>query len=626
MLILELAVQSVRGFSASARINLRAGYLGLKAPGEVPAPLAGLFLALAYPDGRGSDGSFLAPGAKTGRAGFSVQTDDQQIWRLVRDLGGQGALHLLNRDSNQFEVVTQDATEMAQMLRAQVGLPGRSTFQHLYTFSMGQLPSKQPKVRPGQEKQKGGRSSARDLSSGVDVEEAKARIAVLEKELVGAKEVAEYQFRLDGAQSELFNAEQRLKVFQELKQRTALARAEYEQAPTPKILGLPDDIVERVTRAKLDKQRHNEALQRLANEREQAGLQQEALKVPPLHGDRRFLGAVGLGLILLVGGMAGEGLWRYLAVLAIPFFSGAALLALRFIEDLQHASREGAKGDVFDQRERKLKEEYQQSVALVESALDKVGATTNDEFFAVMARREELLPAMEQIQAELSAAESDPVTQGLEMEVEHLKAELEELNERMAAMGGSSAYVREAREIDRELQHLREQIAPPAPPKASDSSMFSGVADPSETFEDPIPKLLDLSQELFATDAATLWSVLRDRVLQYYTALADRRYHDVDVDASGRATVHAPGRTIPAGELPAKDLDLLYLATRLTIIEKWSTQQKLPVLMEDAFGAVIDGPKQALFARMLKHVGTLTQVVQVSGASQPTYAETVLAC
>jgi uncharacterized protein YhaN len=120
--------------------------------------------------------------------------------------------------------------------------------------------------------------------------------------------------------------------------------------------------------------------------------------------------------------------------------------------------------------------------------------------------------------------------------------------------------------------------------------------------------------DLFATDVPSLWSVLHDRASQYITALTDRRYHAMTVDANGRATIEAPGRTIPARELPGKDLDLIYLALRLTLIEKAAPANKLPVVIEDTFNTVIDGPRQPLFGRMVKHLGSLTQVLHVSGA------------
>jgi uncharacterized protein YhaN len=134
-------------------------------------------------------------------------------------------------------------------------------------------------------------------------------------------------------------------------------------------------------------------------------------------------------------------------------------------------------------------------------------------------------------------------------------------------------------------------------------------------YEDPVPALMALGADFFATDLLSLWGILKDRTVQYLGALTDRRYHGISLDRDGRATIDAPGRTIPAGELPAKDLDLLYLSLRLTLIEKASAQRKLPVVLEDTFQTIIDLPKQGLFGRMLKHLGTLTQVLHVTPAS-----------
>jgi uncharacterized protein YhaN len=134
-----------------------------------------------------------------------------------------------------------------------------------------------------------------------------------------------------------------------------------------------------------------------------------------------------------------------------------------------------------------------------------------------------------------------------------------------------------------------------------------------------------LGAELFATDVATLWGVLRDRSVQYLKALSDQRYHSLELAADGRATLQAPGKAVAASELPAKDLDLLYLSLRLTLVEKYSGQTKLPVVIEDAFGGVVDSNKQGLLGRMLKHIGSLTQVLHVTGAGQtPSAAEVVL--
>lgn len=633
MVILELAVQGVRGFSPSARLALKTGYTILKSPGEIPAPLAGLSLALLFPDGRGGDSAFLAPGSKAGRAGVSLQAADGTVWRLVRDLGGQGALNKLNRSTNQFEVFTQDASEMVHALRG-AGFPSRQLFEQLFTFSVGQLPSRrprtqktsagpaQPKAAPKARVQSAFDQYANELAP-TDTGPSVEKLAALEKELAVARQVAEIQFKMDGVQADTFKAEQRLRAWEELKEKLEAARAELHKAPTPQSLGLPDDIVERVRRSGDDKKRRDEALAKLDQERADAGLADDGPRTEPLWRDARFMAAVVLGLLLMIGGLSFEGMGRFLALAAIPAFTFAGLLALRFIEELQHASREGAKRDVFETRRRKIEDEFGLAASIVQTAFDKVEANTPEEFMSIMAKRAELEPSVAQLELEAADFESDPETAGLGDTVARLKAEHEAMNQQL--LGLSGGYAREVREIERELVRMKEALAGKG--TGAPAEDFAAVpTGPAETFEDPCPSLMQLATELFSGDVTTLWGVLRDRCVQYLVALTDKRYHAVDLDPSGRATVQAPGRAVVAAELPAKDLDLLYLALRLTIAERGGSQTRLPVLLEDAFGGVIDANKQGLFARMLKHIGTLTQVLHVIGASQtPPQADATLA-
>lgn len=629
MLLLELAAQAVRGFSPSVRAALKPGYVGLKSPTDIPAPLAGLVVALCYPDGRGGDAAFLAPGAKTGRAGLSVQGQDNEVWRIVRDLGGAGGLHKLNRATNQFDVATQDATEMGQILRAQVGFPARTTYEQFFTFTAGQLPSRRPKqaaktVKMGAPSRGPQLQSAFEqygLSSS-DEGQAQARIAQLERELVTAKEAADLQFRHDGLQGDLFKVEERLRAWDDLKARLDAARAELAHAPSPKNLGLPDDISDRVRRYPDEKKRHADALAKLHAEREVA-LSGEVGSVAPLYRDQRFLGTTLLGLALLVGPAFLEGGLRWLALLSIPLFTFATLLALRWIEDLQHQSREAAKAEVFAVREKKLMDDFSLANMTVQAAFEKTGVISPDEFFTFMSRRDALEPQVAALELEFADLESDPENAQLAGEVDRLKAEMAEVDQRLHSLSGG--YVREVREIERDLAKLKGEQA--ALPRSTPSGEFAAVdVSPPDAFDDPIPGVLLLGTDLFATDVPTLWSALRDRAVQYFTALTDRRYHAIEVDKEGHATAQAPGRTVTAGELPGKDLDLLYLSVRLTLIEKYSVQTRLPILIEDGFGGVIDPAKQALFGRMLKHIGTLTQVLHVTGAAQTNAAaDTVVA-
>lgn len=622
MLILELAVQAVRGFSPSARIALRPGYVGLQSPGELPAPLSGLLVALCFPDGRGGDGAFLAPGAKTGKAGLSIQGSDQLVYRLVRELGGQGALHKLNRATNQFEVVTQDSAEMVQVLRGAVGFPQRSTFEQLFTFSVGQLPTRRPRPKkkaPAAEKAAGPRlASSFDapVQAAGDVAAARAQLAKLEAEVVVANEVGDLQFKIDGLGAELFKLEARTKDYLEMKARVAEAQQKLEGLPTPEKLQVPPETFARMRGFDEEKKKFREAMQRLEAEKESA--QSAEVYVPdPVIRDPRFLGSLAAGLACVAGGVFLEGTARYLALLGVPAFTFAALLALRYIEELQRAGKQGATAGVFAGREKKLTDEFAALEATVDKAIASVGANSIEDFFSILRQAESLRPEVEQLEAQLGRFESDPEFRAIPRRIAEIKQQQEAGNDRLLAVSGG--FMRDPREIEREIARLKESLALAEAPQqaaAPVSGLHAIATGPGETFEDPMPALLRLAADLFATDVPTLWTALQPRAVQYLQALSDRRYHGLDVDLDGNATVHAPGRSLALGELPGRDLDLVFLAVRLTVVEKFSGQGKIPVIFEDAFAAALDPAKQPLLARMLKHLGTLTQVLHVTPAGQ----------
>lgn len=619
MLFLELAAQGVKGFSPSIRVALKPGYLALKSPIDLPAPLAGLVAALAFPDGRGGDAAFLAPGAKVGRAGLSIQGNDGSVWRIVRDLGGAGGLHKLNKATNQFEVVSQDAAEMAQSLRAGAGFPARTTWEQLFTITGPQLPTRRPKgparapaaAKSAPPRMQSGLWADPGAGGGSGEPADPEKVKALEAELVNAKRAAELQFRMDGVTSELFALESRLKSKDELKARVDAAREEAKKAAAMSA-ALPDDIIARAERYPDERKRYEEQLSRLREERFQTE-QQAPSKPPSPIKDQRFLLSVGVGIALFVAAIAfRDSAMRYLSLLSLVPFSFGALLALRFIEDLQRSGREDGKTTVIAGREKKLTDEFQMSTMVVQRAFEAVNALTLEEFVTEMKRRQDLKNQLGQLELEWAEWGTDPDNLAIEDKAKTLKAEHEALNQELLSFSGG--YMREAREIERELARLKE---PAAPPRSTPSGEFAVVpTGPSETWEDPAPALMVLATDLFSADVPSLWSVLHDRAVQYLTALTDKRYHDVQLDKDGHATLEAPGRTVSAKELPGKDLDLLFLALRLTLIEKAASQHKLPVVIEDTFNTVLDASKQQLFARMVKHLGSLTQVLHVSGSGQ----------
>jgi len=144
------------------------------------------------------------------------------------------------------------------------------------------------------------------------------------------------------------------------------------------------------------------------------------------------------------------------------------------------------------------------------------------------------------------------------------------------------------------------------------------VGGPSDPLEDPSPALMKQAADIFQVDIPTVSGMVRDRCNQYLTALTDRRYQGVDWDMEGRGFVISAGRSVPVGEIIPRDLDMYYLALRMTVVEKASARVKYPFILEHPF-AGMDEVKLPLVGRMLKHLGTLTQVLHVT--AHPGFAQ-----
>ncbi len=618
MLFLELAAQAVKGFSPSVRVSLKPGYSALTSPVEAPAPLSGLVVALAFPDGRGGDGAFLAPGAKSGRAGLSIQGNDGSVWRIMRDLGGAGGLHRLNRSTNQFEIITQEATEMAQTLRASVGFPARTTWEQLFTLSATQLPTRRPRgpAKAASTEAKKPRIMSKwdsfdtDGGGGEGADIDAARLPELEQELSVARRAAEVQFRADGISSEIFELESKVKAADEVAAEVLTVRGEAARFDNP---ALTDDFIARVRKLPDDKRRLDEQLARLEDE-QRAWVESAPPAPEPLQKDPRFLASLVVGVGLFVAALVMDGAARYLALLSLVPFTFAALFALRFIEDLQRLSRGGGKGEVLAGREKKLRDDYAAQLASLQRVFELVGASNPDEFLTAMESRDVLQGRLGELEQKELAVRAALESTGIKGRYDTLKAEQEKLNAELVGMSGG--YVRDVRDIERDIARAkgggaqRPSPVPASPPPEAEAAPVGGA----DQWEDPTPALLSLATDVFSSDIPTLWTVLQGRAVQYLSALTDRRYHGLAVDRDGQLSVEAPGRTLRAAELPGKDLDLTWLALRLTIIEKAAANQKVPVILEDTFHALLDAPKLPLLGRMVKHLGSLTQVIHVSGA------------
>ena len=617
MLLLELAIQAVRGCSPTARAAFKPGYNLVKGPQASPPPLAGLLTAVCYPDGRATDAAFLAAGQKVGRAGVSLQGDDGTTWRLVKELGGQGSLHRLDPQTRKFEVVSQDAQEIGTALRTKAGLLPRASYEALFTLTASQLPSRQP-IRGGG----GGGAKAeaptlrRENVPDVDPTDAEARVRQLEAELKNAKEIAAVQFQQDALTNELYNVEAKFNRIAEAKTKLDEARAAYEAAPTPEKFNLPKDIVERVKRHPAEIKRRDDALKKLFEEREQANALDHGPLVAPIWKDRAFLGALAAGAVLTVAGAQFEGGLRYLALAAVVGWSFAGLRMLSWLNDKQSARKDTGIKDIFATREKKILDEFSLVHSIVDAAYTALQVDGVEDFVAAMGKKQQLHDQLGELEVAYAELQVDPEFAEAERKAQAVKAELEQVQTQLAGMTGG--YFRSPTEIERDMELFRAAArkARGLPTGLSNPSLPVISDGPSGALEDPSPAFLLLAGGVVDTDVPGAALVVKDRLAQYLAALSDKRWTAVEYDSDGRATLIGQGKRVRAADVDAKDLDLYYLCLKLTFIEKSAVRAKAPVVLEDVFGECVDAARFPLLGRMLKHLGTVAQVLHVTGAGQ----------
>jgi hypothetical protein len=597
----EFALQGVRGFLPSVRVSLKPGYWTLL-PQTAGAPLIGLTSELCFPDGRGGDARYSAADATTpSKAALWLVGRDGQTYRILRELGRSGALHRVNAGTRGHDLVTEDPAEMAQYLRATVGFPPRSQYEQLFTFAPAQFPSRRPKRSSGS-----GRTAPAVAEPPMDPVEARSRLAGLEKELALATEVERLQFRADGVAAQVFQLETRVKSVQKLEVDLADAQRGFQQAPTVEGLGLMPDIVERARHFPVLVAKCDEALARLEADR-QVEVATSAPAAVPITRDGRFWAGMATGTAALFGGMLASGAMKYLALLDIPAFGLAALVALKRVEEVQWSDAAVRKDDRLGEREQVIRNQFETDAQPVRNAMKILGVEQPIDVVTAFEESGRWAQRVKELEARLSAARENPEYVAAATHLSELKAEQEALNARLAEKG---AYVRDAREVERDMARVREALAAASAPRRATPSS-TPVSSGEDGFDDFVLPLARHGADLMAVDIATLSGQLRERCAQYVSVLTERRVEGLDFDKDGHGFARVGGRSVPVGQVPPQDVDWAYLALRLTLVEKLESHEQVPVLLED-IAQGLEEARLPLLGRMLKHLGTLTQLVHLT--------------
>src|SRR5262249_45206534 len=289
---------------------------------------------------------------------------------------------------------------------------------------------------------------------------------------------------------------------------------------------------------------------------------------------------------------------------------------LKRVEDVQWVELAVRKGDRLAERERIIRDQFETDAQPVRNAMKILGVEQPMDVVTALEEHGKREVQVAELQRKLGTARENPEYVAAATQLSELKAEQDSLNARLLEKG---SYVRDAREVERDMARVREALARAASPRPSGPT--PAVSPQAEAFDDFGPPLANAAADLLALDIATLATRLpalappatriRERAAQYVAALTERRIEGLELPRDGAAVAKMGGKSVPVGQLSPVDVDWAYMALRLTLVEKVVASESLPLLLED-FAPGLEEARLPLLGRMLKHLGTLTQVLHVT--------------
>jgi uncharacterized protein YhaN len=271
--------------------------------------------------------------------------------------------------------------------------------------------------------------------------------------------------------------------------------------------------------------------------------------------------------------------------------------------------------------------------------------------------------ALEILEAGLDAAEKELASQraqaGLkesEGRKEEVEAEIDKLDSQLAGLSGMlmspTDMEQQLEALQDKLRYLEQGGSPAeqpaadsfdssdlgvgAPPGALSGSSGGGLAgpDPFSSMSDAgagaaaqpanlsaggavCTRLVKLAEDLFLVDLEKMNDLVAPRAGQFLAALSANNLSQVQIGPKGEVSVvdSTSGSSCLVNGLTPEQQDQVYLALKLTIIEAFSKQEKVPVFMDDPFSK-LPASLQEMVGRLLAGIGRSTQLVLLTSQTE----------
>ncbi|HEX4803492.1 MAG TPA: hypothetical protein VFV14_08275, partial [Myxococcaceae bacterium] len=278
-----------------------------------------------------------------------------------------------------------------------------------------------------------------------------------------------------------------------------------------------------------------------------------------------------------------------------------------YVDDIQRAEARSRQGERRAAREKKISDNFEAGAESVKKAMAALKVDSANDIAEVLGRKPQLKGRVDELRAQITAAHRDPEYAAALSKRKSLVQERQLLEAKMEQRGG---YVRDAAEIQRELNRLKASIDGPGGSAAAIAVPASSSPGGPASSEDPFRSLFAVASDLLKVDAVTAAKLICDRAMPHFVALTDRRYSGIEIDRTGTPCVLARGAKLQPRDLPAKDLDMLYLSARVALVAQGASRARMPLVVQD-LGALLDASTLQLVGGVLKQLGAATQVLHL---------------
>lgn len=605
--LLEVAVQGVAGLPNTARFALRPGFNQFEGTPEAEDAFSRALWALLFADLAFATG----PSA---RAALSFLAGDGATYRLLAAVGAPPVLSRLGAGGGKFESVTPDGG-IGRLLR-EWGLPERRLFEALFLLSApptaakaasssrsGPGPDSGPRIESKFAELADQLSQAKVLT---DPGEIRARLREVEREDREASEMETLQFQVDGLQQQLFQAEDALKIFDQLS--ADVARVEKDLAAMPTV---SEDLVAQVKRLPQLTLKRDEALKRVVDERLELEQLGGEVTLAGLASDRLFAGSILTGAaclaLAIVASPASPGM-RWISLGDVPAFGIAAAMAIQRLSDIRRTQGVGRKLDLLQEREARIQKAFETESRDVIALMKSLGVEGIAELEDRLAARNVLLQRRAEADAQLKRAEAEDAAEGRRVLRDRLRTQVAEIEQQLAGFGG---YRRDRGEIRKEQDDLKGALA----------KLSGGTGSGLETAldDDGPPKddgagLLRHAGEVLAMSPAMTLQTIRDRLTQYLGALSNRQFSGANFAPDGRLLLLPPGgEAVPFAQLPPLEQRAALAALRLCLVERYLQNHRLFVICDERSDG-LDAQRRDLCVKLLKGLTRFGQVLWIGQA------------